>query len=126
MTHTSLFSLFFSPCVYSPACSDIHQLVLTFPNLLQQEKTYTELVQDCRESGEESSCFLVASDKAFGVADDDGREDGGLHSLTHPLEVVGDADELLHLTEILGFDLLKGRPELKPLLPKMRYKNGQQ
>ena len=83
------------------------------------ETTYAELVQDCSESGEEPRRFLVAGDEAFGIADDDGGEDRTLHALAHTLEVVGDADELLHLAEVFGFDLLKGRSELKPLLPEM-------
>lgn len=68
------------------------------------------------QSLEQSVSFPVTGDESFSISVDDGRkyQVGGI--ISHPFEVVRDTDESLHLSEILGFDLLKWRTELQLLL----------
>lgn len=68
------------------------------------------------QSLEQSVSFPVAGDESFSISVDDGRkyQVGGI--ISHSFEVVRDTDESLHLSEILGFDLLKWRTELQLLL----------
>lgn len=68
------------------------------------------------QSLEQSVCFPVTGDESFSISVDDGRkyQVGGI--ISHSFEVVRDTDESLHLSEILGFDLLKWRTELQLLL----------
>lgn len=68
------------------------------------------------QSLEQSVSFPVTGDESFSISVDDGRkyQVGGI--ISHSFEVVRDTDESLHLSEILGFDLLKRRTELQLLL----------
>lgn len=68
------------------------------------------------QSLEQSVSFPVTGDESFCISVDDGRkyQVGGI--ISHSFEVVRDTDESLHLSEILGFDLLKWRTELQLLL----------
>lgn len=73
------------------------------------------------QSLEQSVSFPVTGDESFSISVDDGRkyQVGGI--ISHSFEVVRDTDESLHLSEILGFDLLKWRTELQLLLSE-RFK----
>lgn len=68
------------------------------------------------QSLEQSVSFPVTGDESFSISVDDGRkyQVGGI--ISHSFEVVRDTDESLHLSKILGFDLLKRRTELQLLL----------
>lgn len=68
------------------------------------------------QSLEQSVSFPVTGDESFSISVDDGRkyQVGGI--ISHSFEVVRDTDESLHLSKILGFDLLKWRTELQLLL----------
>lgn len=68
------------------------------------------------QSLEQSVSFPVTGDESFSISVDNGRkyQVGGI--ISHSFEVVRDTDESLHLSEILGFDLLKWRTELQLLL----------
>lgn len=68
------------------------------------------------QSLEQSVSFPVTGDESFSISVNDGRkyQVGGI--ISHSFEVVRDTDESLHLSEILGFDLLKWRTELQLLL----------
>lgn len=68
------------------------------------------------QSLEQSVSFPVTGDESFSISVYDGRkyQVGGI--ISHSFEVVRDTDESLHLSEILGFDLLKWRTELQLLL----------
>ena len=60
--------------------------------------------------------LLVACDEPGSIAVNDSGEDKVIFLITDTLEVVGDTDEFLHLTEIFGLDFLEGWTELKLLL----------
>lgn len=68
------------------------------------------------QSLEQSVSFPVTGDESFSISVDDGRKYQVGVIISHSFEVVRDTDESLHLSEILGFDLLKWRTELQLLL----------
>lgn len=88
----------------------------TYFDLLLRFLTYLELMLSGFQSLEQSIGFPVTGDESFSISIDDGRkyQVGGI--VSHSFEVVRDTDETLHLSEILGLDLLKWRTELQLLL----------
>ena len=100
----------------------------TIPNETQEEKrkyANLELIHLCDESFEEHARLEVTSDEARGVTLDDRGEDQVFLAVSDSLEQARDRDELLHLSEVLRFDLLQRRPELESLLSVDNSSNSQ-
>lgn len=85
-------------------------------DLLLRFLTYLELMLSGFQSLEQSIGFPVTGDESFSISVDDGRKYQVVGIVSHSFEVVRYTDESLHLSEILGLDLLKWRTELQLLL----------
>ena len=88
-----------------------------------QTKSNLKLFLGFLELDEQVVGFLVADDEACRVAIDDGRVDEVLGRVADALEVTRNTDELLHLAEVLGANLLKRRSVLQLLLSVFEKKS---
>ena len=86
-------------------------------------KTNLELFLGFLELDEQVVGFLVADDEACRVAIDDGRVDEVLGRVADALEVTRNTNELFHLAEVLGANLLKRRSVLQLLLSVFEKKS---
>ncbi len=70
------------------------------------------------EPAEEQISFPVACDEPSCMPVNNGWKYQVFCCFSNPLEVVWNADEFLHLSEIFGFNFFQWWPELKSLLPE--------
>ena len=87
--------------------------VITLQTPPLTDYTYPELIHCSLDPLEQLIGLQVAGVEAHSIAVDDCREDEVLCGLTHTLEDVGNADELLHFTEVLPLHLLQWGTELQ-------------
>lgn len=87
-------------------------------NSVSVMSVHLKFVHHMCQSTEEMFSFAEDGQKTASVTFNHTCEDGLLACLAHSLELVGDADESLHLTVILRSDLLECRTELQPTLPE--------
>lgn len=83
---------------------------------------HLEFVHDMSESSEEMFGFAEDGQETASVLFNHTCENALLACLAHSLELVGDADESLHLAVILCSDLLESRAELQPPLSEEKHK----